>query len=248
MYEDLPAFDLDAYAPSRWVVLSPHLDDGVLSAGNLLLALHARGLPTTVATFFTECSRPLTLSARAFLRQCGATSAPELFAARRREDADAVAACGARALHASLPDALFRRRPGVPTLVPELAHVYPTWRFHLARGAVSPADAPTVATVERLIADLLAEPSELPTVLVAPMGVGGHVDHVLVRDAALRAGVPVVRYADVPYVLEDAPPSGARRFAVTGGKSGVIGRYGSQVAALFPAGVPADLPDLLGEG
>ncbi|WP_146149379.1 PIG-L deacetylase family protein [Kineococcus rhizosphaerae] len=245
MYEELPGFDLDAVGPSRWVVLSPHLDDAVLSCGNLLLALAGRGWPATVATFFTECSAPLTLSAQAFLRQCGASSAPVLYEERRREDAEAVAACGARALHAGLPDALFRRFRS--SVVPELAHVYPTWRFHLSRGVVSRRD-PAVALVDRLLADLLAEPSDLPTVLVAPMGIGGHVDHVLVGQAAERArgraGVRVVRYADVPYVLSSALPAGVRRFAGPG-KAEVIGHYRNQVHALFPQGVPVGLPDLL---
>jgi LmbE family N-acetylglucosaminyl deacetylase len=244
VYDDLPTFDLDAFPTSRWIVLSPHLDDGVLSCGNLLLGLAERGVTPTVATFFTESSTPLTASGRAFVRQCGATSAAELFAERREEDAEAVAACGAIALHAGLPDALFRRRRGVPALVPELAHVYPTWTYHLSRGVVSPAD-PAVATVDRLLAQLLAEPSDLPTVLLAPMGIGGHVDHVLVRDAAQRSGARVVSYADVPYVLGETLPGGFGRFAVDGGKSGVIGRYRNQVDSLFPRGVPEALPDLL---
>lgn len=244
MYEELPAFDLDAFEPSRWIVLSPHLDDAVLSCGNLLLGLAERGLPATVATFFTTCSSPLTVSAWAFLRQCGASSAPALFEERRREDAEAVAACGAGALHAGLPDALFRRRPGRPTIVPEFAHVYPTWKFHLARGVVSSRDW-AVAEVDRLLGELLAQPSDLPTVLVAPLGIGGHVDHVLVRDAAARTGVVVVGYADVPYVLEGVAPAGARRFGVPAGKSEVIGFYRNQVDALFPRGVPVGLPDLL---
>jgi LmbE family N-acetylglucosaminyl deacetylase len=244
MFPDLPAFDLDAYGPSRWIVLSPHLDDGVLSCGNLLLALAERGWPATVATFFTECSAPLTLSARAFLRQCGASSAPALFEERRREDAEAVAACGAEAVHAGLPDALFRRLPSRSTVVPEFAHVYPTWKFHLARGVVSRQDW-AVPVVDRLIAELLAEASDLPTVLVAPLGIGGHVDHVLVGEAAVRSGATVVRYADVPYVLSGNPPAGAARWSVPGGKTDVIGRYRNQVGALFPRGVPTGLPDLL---
>jgi len=246
MFSYLPEFDLDAFGPSRWIVLSPHLDDGVLSCGNLLLGLAERGWPATVATFFTECSSPLTLSARAFLRQCGATSAAELFAERRVEDASAVAACGARALHAGLPDALFRRLPARSAVVPEFAHVYPTWKFHLARGVVSPRDW-AVPVVDRLIAELLGEPSELPTVLVAPLGIGGHVDHVLVGEAASRvsdaSGVSLVRYADVPYVLDDVPPMGASRFGHD--KTEVIGHYRNQVGALFPEGVPEGLPDLL---
>ena len=53
------------------VVLSPHLDDAVLSCGALLIYA-CRRTPVTVATLFTEAgSPPYTLSARRYLGQVG---------------------------------------------------------------------------------------------------------------------------------------------------------------------------------
>ena len=54
------------------VVLSPHLDDAVLSCGALLIYACSR-TPVTVVTLFTAAnSPPYTLSARRYLDQVGA--------------------------------------------------------------------------------------------------------------------------------------------------------------------------------
>lgn len=96
------------------IVLSPHLDDAALSCGSLL-ARAAASQPVTVMTLFThsEGARP-SLSARAFLHQCNARSAPALFEQRRAEDRMALRSIGVTGVHLGLPDALFRRRKNSP--------------------------------------------------------------------------------------------------------------------------------------
>jgi len=233
----------------RWVLLSPHLDDAVLSCGNLLLALAGRADPL-VATVFTEHADPTTWSARPYLRQCGAVSAEALYAERRAEDARVVEEAGAQWLHAGLPEALFRQREPwrgtavLRRLLPELVHVYPTYRLHVASGRVSRYDRRTVGVVESLVADLLASG---PAVLVAPLGVGSHVDHVLVRDVAAATDAPVVYYADLPYALHHPADRTftARHDLIRAtihpqdtDKRSLIEGYRTQATALFPAGVP----------
>ncbi len=66
------------------VVVSPHLDDAVLSCGGLLALARRRGEPSTVVTVFTK--------GRDHDR-------------RRDEDRDALAVLGARAVHVGLLDA-----------------------------------------------------------------------------------------------------------------------------------------------
>ncbi len=238
----------------RYVFLSPHLDDAVLSCGNLLLAL-GPAADVTVCTMFTEQSPPHTASARAYLRQCGAGSAPELYARRRAEDAGVLGAVGAEHVHAGFDDALFRKRSGalatrLARLLPEVGHVYPTYRLHVAAGRVRRSDRHVVRAVTELVERLVAPG---PTVLVAPLGVGRHVDHVLVRDVAAHVGGDVLYYADLPYALRQGPDPAfvaEHRLApvavpVSGhGKTPLIAGYRTQVEALFPAGVPP-LEDLL---
>src|ERR1039457_3750260 len=73
------------------IVLAPHLDDAALSCGALMLHA-ARHTSVTVATLFTEADQaPYTLSARRYLRQVGARSAPALYQQRRDEDREARA-------------------------------------------------------------------------------------------------------------------------------------------------------------
>ena len=78
------------------VVLSPHLDDAVLSCGALMM--HAASATTvTVATIFTEAGGvPHTLSARRYLHQVGVTDARALYQQRRAEDDEALASIGVR--------------------------------------------------------------------------------------------------------------------------------------------------------
>jgi len=135
-------------AGARCLVLSPHLDDAVLSCGALLRELAPR-CEITVLTLFTEATDgPHGRAARSFLRQCAHPDAATLFRARRDEDRAVVESLGARPEHLGLTDALFRRRE-LPTalapvarLVPELAHRYPTFRFDIARGRVSRVAVP----------------------------------------------------------------------------------------------------------
>lgn len=234
----------------RWVFLSPHLDDAVLSCGDLLQDLVGRR-EVHVVTLFTEQSGPYTWSARAFLDQCGSRSgAGALYERRRCEDAQVLDALGVEWVHAGLPDALFRKRPPVTGLgpvrrvLPELGHVYPTYRLHIASGRVSRRDRPAVEAVDALVEELVAQQ---PTLLVAPLGVGDHVDHVLVRDAAARAGTEVLYYADLPYALQQRPDGGfLTRHGLTRvegpdgqrDKTALVEGYRTQVRALFPDGVP----------
>jgi LmbE family N-acetylglucosaminyl deacetylase len=232
------------------LVVSPHLDDAALSCG-ALLAWAAPRAAVTVVTLFTEAGPPpYTLSARRYLHQTGAASAAELYRRRRSEDRAALAPLGIRCVHAGLTEAQFRRRPvrgwrrRWARVLPELACAYPIYRLHTISGRVAPSDAGTLREAAGIIAGLAAATS---TLVVAPLGVGGHVDHVLARMAARRGGAPVVYYSDFPYNLrQDPDPAFIRRNGLRGqrwpwqptAKTELILCYQSQVGALFPGGIP----------
>lgn len=239
------------------LVLSPHPDDAVLSCGALLRRLADR-TAVTVMTVFTEAAPPpYTLSARQFLRQTGAVDAEELYTARRAEDSAVLGRLGVARFHAGFVDGLFRRdaeparwRRRAARLLPELGHVYPTYRLHLARGRVAPRDAETVRRVTDTVRELLA-PGQ--GVLLAPLGVGGHADHVLVRTAAALSGLPAVYYSDFPYNLRAAPdpaftgPLAATELSFARGldaKAELVRGYRTQVGALFPDGTVPRVPEV----
>jgi LmbE family N-acetylglucosaminyl deacetylase len=185
------------------IVLAPHLDDAALSCGALMM--HAvRHTQVTVATLFTEGGEaPYTLSARRYLRQVGAQSAQALYRQRRAEDRAALEPIGIRCVHAGLTEALFRRRHRRPErsslparLLPELAHMYPVYRVCITAGRIVAADAGTLNDVSDIVRRLAGAG---PSVVLAPLGIGGHVDHVVVRTAAECSGARVVYYSDFPY-------------------------------------------------
>ncbi|WP_328907899.1 PIG-L family deacetylase [Streptomyces sp. NBC_00234] len=241
------------------IVLSPHLDDAVLSCGALLS--HARQhVPVNVTTLFTEGSPPpYTLSARRYLHQTGAHDAEELYAARRAEDRAVLQEMGVAWRHTGLMEGLFRRKSGwapdgprrVSRLLPELAHVYPNYRLHLAAGRISRHDSGVLGRIAKTL-DEQAPPSE-PYLVLAPLAIGGHVDHLLVRTAAELSRRPVVYYSDFPYNQHHAVGAdftGRNALVETAwqrgldGKAALIQGYRTQADAMFPDGRIPLVPEI----
>ena len=238
------------------VVLSPHLDDAVLSCGALLSYASSR-TTVTVATLFTEASSPPhTLSARRYLGQIGLADAEALYRHRRAEDRTALAPMGVTCVHAGLIEALFRRLPHLgwrsmwSRLLPELAHIYPVYRVHITSGRIAPADAGTLRDASDIV-DRMTPPR--PAFVLAPLGVGGHVDHVLTRMAAERGKAQIIYYSDFPY-NQRHPPDDAfiRRNGLVEvqwsrqieAKADLIQAYRTQARALFPSGVIPVVPEI----
>lgn len=240
------------------LVLSPHLDDAVLSCGGLIVRSAVR-FPVRVLTFFTQAHQYPTRAARSFLRQSGWGGDPVgLYEARRDEDESALGSVRATAVHRQFYDALFRTRAYLPLprvtrrwLPPEVWHRYPTYRWDIARGRVCRGDRNLQRAVEGVIREQVAE--HRPRLVLAPLGCGRHVDHLIVRDAAVAlasgpgAGPMVAFYSDYPYALHQAPDDGfVRRHALvradfaeaSAEKADLVRCYRTQVDALYPAGVP----------
>lgn len=238
------------------VVLSPHLDDAVLSCGALLIYACSR-TPVTVATLFTEASSPpYTLSARRYLDQVGLADAEELYQRRRTEDRAALAPMGVTCLHAGLTEALFRRVPHLgwrsrwSRLLPELAHIYPIYRVHIISGRIASADAGTLRDARNIV-ERITLPQ--PALVLAPLGVGGHVDHVLTRTLAERGKARIVYYSDFPYNQRHPPDNAfirrkglveARWSRQIEAKADLIRAYRTQVRALFPGGGIRVVPEI----
>ncbi|HEX2821728.1 MAG TPA: PIG-L family deacetylase [Streptosporangiaceae bacterium] len=231
-------------------VLAPHLDDAVLSCGALITHAASR-TAVTVTTFFTEGGQgPYTMSARRYLHQVGERHAKALYQQRRAEDRAALEPLDITCVHAGLTEALFRRRPvsrsrsGLGRMLPELAHAYPSYRKHVTSGRIAAADAGTLRAA-RAIVQRVAESG--PHLVLAPLGVGGHVDHVLVHTAAQSSGIPVVYYSDFPYNQRDSARDAfihrtglvETQWPVTEAKVELIRAYRTQLWSLFRG---ADIP------
>lgn len=214
----------------RWIYISPHLDDAVLSAGGLIYEQSRAGTPVEIWTVVcgVPSHRRLSEFARELHRQWGTTTARQTVLLRRREDRAAAARVGARVRHFDVPDCIYRLDPSGDFLY---------------RDIFVPPHAQEAGLSERIAADLAAR-LRADDVLACPLTIGGHVDHVLVRRAVELLGRPLRYYADVPYLLYHPE---ALETAVAGlevevwpvGEEGLrawiegVAAYRSQIAALF---------------
>ncbi len=172
----------------RWIYLSPHFDDAVLSCGGLIHEQTRQGLTAEIWTILAGDPPPGALSE--FAQQShalwGVNSGEDMVAMRRAEDEAAAAIVGADLVHFELPDCIYRRSSAGEVLYPETVMTSPH---------------PSERRFPIRIANALRSELRLDDVLVCPLSLGGHVDHILVRRAAESLKRPLLYYADVPYVL-----------------------------------------------
>ncbi len=170
--------------------LSPHPDDAALSCGALIYRLAHGGASVCVLTVMAA-SPPPDMLPSAFVQEhltrwgLGDDPAP----ARQSEDRCALAVLGAEVRLGTWPDALFRTDGQGHLLYTNLAQLFGVPHSHDPLLRALDTLIPTDATI---------------TALYAPLGVGGHVDHRLVRTAALRWAacrpkVAVFLYEEYPY-------------------------------------------------
>jgi LmbE family N-acetylglucosaminyl deacetylase len=172
------------------IVLSPHLDDAVLCCGALLADARLRGASVHVLTVFNgRPLMPVSESASRFHARCGQDPRYAI-AEREIEDDYALAVVGANTVRLHLQEALYRKDSDGNFLYDSDTAVFEP---------IAPGD--DVADVRRLIADRVGEID--PDLVLAPLGIGGHVDHLIVTAVAERLDRNVLFYEDVPYVVYD---------------------------------------------
>lgn len=232
--------------------LSPHLDDAILSAGELIahLSQHTQVEGITIVT--SGSSKPYNLSAKQFLKQSGYKDARKLFEDRRSEDHRAYSIIGVTPQHLGYTDALWRKierpnllRRALSYIFPEFLYVYPTHRIHITRGKISPLDVRMTRTLgEELKKNINKEEKFY---IFAPLAIKAHIDHVITRDVVLKSFPKenIVLWEDYPYNIahpptpEDFLPLAHEIFRFEGErevKLRMIREYKSQVKAMFPDG------------
>ena len=186
----------------NWIYLSPHFDDVALSVGGLLWEQSQAGEQVSIWTICGgDLPRGEFSSFAEGLHKRWETGA-ESISIRRAEDKESCRLLGAESVHFSIPDCIYRRSPK------SNKHLY---------GSEQALWIPVHPDEEPLVTQITAEMSKKlqpNTQVVCPMTLGKHVDHRLTRMAAERMELPLLFYADYPYVLAtqnlpelDKPPS-----------------------------------------
>lgn len=226
---------------AKFLAISPHLDDAVLSYGGRLASLAANGHEVVVYTVFAGTpTPPYSPVAAGFHAQWEAVEDP--VAPRRDEDCSALAAIGAIPLHGTYLDAVYRRNDRGE------------WLIQTGKPTEYLGDEPgLLADVAATIAELAEE--HRPQRLLTCAGMGAHVDHRHARDAVLlaasRTGIEVAAWDDFPYVTwtEAIPPLPAAwelseaaaepvEPAHWAAKNKAVRCYASQLAMLEEDGTP----------
>ena len=170
------------------IYLSPHLDDAAYSCGGRIFTQTAAGRSVLIVTIMAGDPPGATLSDFAHTLHERWQLVADAVARRRAEDVTACHILGADYLHWQVPDCIYR-------LHPETGEPLYVTRDDIF-GAVHPAEWELQERLSRQMA-------ELPNYdqIFAPLTVGHHVDHQLVRAAASRRfGRNILYYEDYPYV------------------------------------------------
>lgn len=179
----------------RIYIISPHQDDAVLSCGGLMAQLSGKADITVVNLFTNGNKGPYTLSAKRFLNMLKEPDAVRLFEKRKLEDKTVLTKLKAKIINLDLEDAMFRRKnvSVIGKIVPEFDHVYPTYRWHFSKG-ISKIDYALADVEERLKKIVKSD-----DIVLAPYGIGGHVDHMIARRVCEKNFKSVILYSDFPY-------------------------------------------------
>jgi LmbE family N-acetylglucosaminyl deacetylase len=116
---------LAAASEGRIVVLSPHLDDAVLSLGASIAYLSRQGTDVDVVTVLAG-EPSLHVPAGSFDRSCGFSTAGEAARVRQAEDAEACKIVGARPIWLPFWNGHYSHRPeaaGLPTILESISAV-----------------------------------------------------------------------------------------------------------------------------
>lgn len=185
----------------RWVYLSPHLDDVVLSCGGLVWEQVQAGNTVEVWTICAGAPAPgEPISPFAELLHSRWGTGVQAVALRRVEDENALKCLGALPRYWDLPDCIYRRLDATPG-DKDAIH----WLVNREEDLWQPVHPREAGAVERLVRWLVdnLHPGDR---LVGPLTLGNHVDHRLVRAGAERAArqAPVAQrwYADYPYAVK----------------------------------------------
>jgi LmbE family N-acetylglucosaminyl deacetylase len=169
------------------IYLSPHLDDAVLSCGGRMWQQVQAGDRVLAVTLFADVPAPgvpLSPFARELHARWDRSSGT---VHRRQEDVAALSALGVEAIHWPYADCIYRQAPDGRFLY---ANEEALW------GEIHPEEK---GLIEELAGRLAALPLAQEGTVYAPLGVGHHVDHRIVRRAAEVSKLTLIYYEEFPY-------------------------------------------------
>ncbi|MFN2140610.1 MAG: PIG-L deacetylase family protein [Candidatus Promineifilaceae bacterium] len=217
------------------IYLAPHLDDVALSCGGQVFLLAEAERPVLIVTVMAGDPPHLLPSDYARSLHDRWQFQMDAAAMRRAEDARACRILGADYIHWGIPDCIYRTLPqGNQSLYNSDEELF---------GDIHVTEMGLVEMIAGYIQDL--PPHER---LIAPLGVGNHVDHQLTRLAAEQTNAQrLLFYEDYPYASEPGAVTATARVensswevftvplseAALGAKVKAIAAYESQLSTFY---------------
>jgi LmbE family N-acetylglucosaminyl deacetylase len=174
----------------KWVFLSPHLDDVVFSCGGYIWDLTNAGEDVEIWTLCTADPAPDSLSPFAASLHAEWGLGGDAYRNRRLEDQTACQILNANTSYLNYRDCIYRQSP-------DGEYFYQTEESIF--GGLSDQEVEIIDQLAEELRLMLPEGGNL----VAPLGIGNHVDHELARKAANRLRREAFYYADFPYAREE---------------------------------------------
>lgn len=173
--------------PHVFIYLSPHPDDAALSCGGAIRTQCMAGHRVLILTVCAGDPGEGPFSELAERFHAAMAPSDQLASARRAEDWAAARLLGCEMRQLDVPDAIYRHTDGI-------------WMYgslEALLGLPAPEDTALPVALRDALADVVtAEPAP---VLIAPLALGGHVDHRQTRRCAETLGVPLLYYEEFPY-------------------------------------------------
>lgn len=175
------------------LILSPHLDDAVLSCGGMMAEAVSRGVPIVVYDLFcAPYNGPLSPAAQQLHASWG--SPQDITALRIDEDRQALDHLGVQRILGDQCDLIYRQDANGDWLYTQIDDIM---------GERRSEDDALVDHYAHKVSTLFG-PDEVS--IFAPLGIGGHIDHLIAYDAGValyESGYDVAFYEDLPYALKD---------------------------------------------
>ncbi len=175
---------------TRYIFLSPHLDDVVLSCGAIIDHLNSTGHQTEIWTLFAgdPPKDPFSQFAVSLHERWKLPDNPVII--RRMEDIAACRVLNAAPRHFDIPDCIYRTNGNSTPLVTKEEDLY------------QPITNQQLFWVKYIVQLLITLPPEV--ILASPISIGNHIDHRIVRAAVdLLSNKQILFYKDYPYHVKE---------------------------------------------
>jgi LmbE family N-acetylglucosaminyl deacetylase len=174
---------------TRLLILSPHPDDVAFSCADHVKKWQTRNVDVTVCTVFTKFKTPkLSRDAKKYLTDSQCPNPLFFEKIRKKEDKDALSFLKTSSIDANLTDGLFRTY--------HHQAIYNSFG-KLFSGKINKHDRFTF----NKLSSYLKRAEKKYDFIIAPIGIGNHIDHLLTNICAKQVISPnkLLFYYDVPY-------------------------------------------------